>query len=121
MWMTGFDVPSCSAIYLDKPMKNHTLMQTIARVNRVFGENKVVGLIVDYIGVLNNLNQALAIYAAPVGEGRVDTPIIEKSELVEQRVYITYRFLTEFLLCVSILFSPFTTPPKVIGPQAGTS
>jgi len=84
MWMTGFDVPSCSTIYLDKPMKNHTLMQTIARVNRVFGESKVVGLIVDYIGVLHNLNQALAIYAAPVGEGGVDTPIIEKSELIEQ-------------------------------------
>ncbi|MEW6618813.1 MAG: type I restriction endonuclease subunit R [bacterium] len=84
MWMTGFDVPSCSTIYLDKPMKNHTLMQTIARVNRVFGENKVVGLIVDYIGVLHNLNQALAIYAAPVGEGGVETPIIEKSELIEQ-------------------------------------
>jgi len=84
MWMTGFDVPSCSTIYLDKPMKNHTLMQTIARVNRVFGENKVVGLIVDYIGVLKNLNQALAIYAAPVGECGVGTPIIEKSELVEQ-------------------------------------
>lgn len=84
MWMTGFDVPACSTIYLDKPMKNHTLMQTIARVNRVFGENKVIGLIVDYIGVLHNLNQALAIYAAPVGEGGVDTPIIEKSELIEQ-------------------------------------
>jgi len=94
MWMTGFDVPSCSTIYLDKPMKNHTLMQTIARVNRVFGENKVVGLIVDYIGVLHNLNQALAIYASNApsspsllpGEevGRVDTPIIEKSELIEQ-------------------------------------
>ena len=84
MWMTGFDVPACSTIYLDKPMKNHTLMQTIARVNRVFGENKTIGLIVDYIGVLHNLNKALAIYAAPVGEGVVDTPIIEKSELIEQ-------------------------------------
>lgn len=84
MWTTGFDVSSCSTIYLDKPMKNHTLMQTIARVNRVFGENKVVGLIVDYIGVLHNLNQALAIYAAPVGGGEVDRPIIEKSELIEQ-------------------------------------
>ncbi len=83
MWMTGFDVPSCSTIYLDKPMKNHTLMQTIARVNRVFGENKVAGLIVDYIGVLHNLNKALAIYAAP-GEDGVDTPIIDKAELIEQ-------------------------------------
>ena len=84
MWMTGFDVPPCSTIYLDKPMKNHTLMQTIARVNRVFGENKVVGLIVDYIGVLYNLNQALSIYAAPVSGGNVDLPIIEKSKLIEE-------------------------------------
>ena len=50
MWMTGFDVPSCSTIYLDRPMRNHTLMQTIARANRVFPE-KENGLIVDYVGV----------------------------------------------------------------------
>lgn len=84
MWMTGFDAPSCSTIYLDKPMKNHTLMQTIARVNRVFGENKVVGLIVDYIGILHNLNQALAVYASDKGEGGVDMPIFEKSKLIDQ-------------------------------------
>lgn len=84
MWMTGFDAPSCSTIYLDKPMKNHTLMQTIARVNRVFGENKVVGLIVDYIGILHNLNHALAVYASDKGEGGVDMPIFEKSKLIDQ-------------------------------------
>ena len=50
MWITGFDVPSCSTIYLDKPQRNHTLMQTIARANRVYGD-KNNGLIVDYIGV----------------------------------------------------------------------
>ena len=66
MWMTGFDVPSCSTIYLDKPMKNHTLMQTIARVNRVH-RDKVNGLIVDYIGVFKNLQKALAIYGTPSG------------------------------------------------------
>lgn len=83
MWMTGFDVPSCSTIYLDKPMKNHTLMQTIARVNRIFGEHKIAGLIVDYVGVLHNLNKALAIYAAPIEGGGVDRPIFEKQELIE--------------------------------------
>ncbi|MBT9145670.1 MAG: Type I restriction enzyme EcoR124II R protein [candidate division WS2 bacterium] len=89
MWMTGFDVPSCSTIYLDKPMKNHTLMQTIARVNRVFGEHKVAGLIVDYIGVLHNLNKALAIYAVPLVGGGIDSPVIEKQELIESlRSYI---------------------------------
>ena len=62
MWMTGFDVPVCSTIYLDKPQRNHTLMQTIARANRVF-KDKVNGLIVDYIGIFRNLERALAIYA----------------------------------------------------------
>ena len=63
MWMTGFDVPSCSTIYLDRPMRNHTLMQTIARANRVFPE-KENGLIVDYVGVFRRLEAALAVYAA---------------------------------------------------------
>lgn len=84
MWMTGFDVPSCSTIYLDKPMKNHTLMQTIARVNRVFGENKVAGLIVDYIGILYQLNQALSIYITTDKDGKDNIPILEKSELISQ-------------------------------------
>lgn len=68
MWITGFDVPSCNTIYLDKPMKNHTLMQTIARANRVFRE-KVNGLIVDYVGVFRNLQRALAIYGSGSGGG----------------------------------------------------
>ncbi|MCD5346128.1 type I restriction endonuclease subunit R [Agromyces sp. S2-1-8] len=71
MWMTGFDAPSVSTVYLDRPMRNHTLMQTIARANRVFPE-KDNGLIVDYVGVFRNLEKALAIYgAASAGE----TPI----------------------------------------------
>ena len=87
MWMTGFDVPSCSTIYLDKPQRNHTLMQTIARANRVF-EDKVNGLIVDYIGIFQNLERVLAIYAGdsdPEGadpEGR--NPIRDKSELANE-------------------------------------
>ncbi len=82
MWITGFDVPSCSTIYLDKPMKNHTLMQTIARANRVF-RDKENGLIVDYVGVFRNLQKALAIYGAAQG-GVGETPIHAKSELVRQ-------------------------------------
>jgi type I restriction enzyme R subunit len=78
MWMTGFDVPSCSTIYLDKPMRNHTLMQTIARANRVF-RDKVNGLIVDYVGVFRNLQKALAIYAPAVAGV---TPVRDKAELV---------------------------------------
>ena len=85
MWITGFDVPSCSTIYLDKPMKNHTLMQTIARANRVF-RDKQNGLIVDYVGVFRNLQKALAIYGGS-HDGEIapgDTPIHDKSELVRQ-------------------------------------
>ena len=82
MWMTGFDVPSCSTIYLDKPQRNHTLMQTIARANRVCGD-KVNGLIVDYVGIFRDLERALAIYAEGTDpEG--SNPIQNKSELVEQ-------------------------------------
>ena len=85
MWMTGFDVPSCSTIYLDKPMRNHTLMQTIARANRVWGE-KVNGLIVDYIGVFRDLQKALAIYGSASGGGVEpgELPVETKQALVEQ-------------------------------------
>ena len=81
MWMTGFDVKPLSTIYLDKPMKNHTLMQTIARVNRVF-EDKTNGLIVDYIGIFRNLQKALAVYG-DTGDNKGDTPIKPKSELTK--------------------------------------
>jgi len=90
MWMTGFDVPSCGVVYLDKPMKNHSLMQTIARANRVF-EGKENGLIVDYIGVFKDLNRALAIYGAGSGGGvrPGDRPIQPKEEqLAELRAVL---------------------------------
>ncbi len=77
--MTGFDAPPCSTIYLDKPMKNHTLMQTIARANRVFGDKRA-GLIVDYVGVFRNLQKALAIYGGGGAEGG-QKPIRNKQEL----------------------------------------
>ncbi len=83
MWITGFDVPSLSTLYLDKPMRNHTLMQTIARANRVF-QDKVNGLIVDYIGVFRDLQKALAIYGSAAGGGvkEGEMPVKDKSELV---------------------------------------
>ena len=79
MWLTGFDVPSCSTIYLDKPMRNHALMQTIARANRVF-PGKHSGVIVDYANVFASLEKALAIYAQ--GQGGT-TPVRDKRQLVE--------------------------------------
>lgn len=78
MWITGFDVPTIGTVYLDKPMKNHTLMQTIARANRR-AEGKTSGVIVDYVGVFQNLQKALAIYAGGGGE---ETPIKDKEALV---------------------------------------
>ncbi len=78
MWLTGFDAPSCSTIYLDKPMRNHTLMQTIARANRVF-PGKHSGVIVDYGNVFASLERALAIYGA--GKGGAN-PVREKQTLV---------------------------------------
>lgn len=83
MWLTGFDAPAVNTIYLDKPMKNHTLMQTIARANRVF-KDKTCGTIVDYIGVFRNLQKALAIYATPAAGGAVDTPVKDKAALIEE-------------------------------------
>ncbi|MBI2049185.1 MAG: type I restriction endonuclease subunit R [Parcubacteria group bacterium] len=63
MWLTGFDVPHLHTMYIDKPLKNHTLMQAIARVNRIF-RDKPAGLVVDYIGIADNLKKALSIYSA---------------------------------------------------------
>ena len=80
MWITGFDVPTCSTIYLDKPMRAHTLMQTIARANRV-APGKESGLIVDYVGIFRALQSALATYARPGAEGGKG-PILDKAELV---------------------------------------
>lgn len=68
MWLTGFDAPCCHTMYVDKPMKGHNLMQAIARVNRVF-KNKPGGLVVDYIGIANELKAALKIYTDAMGKG----------------------------------------------------
>ena len=87
MWITGFDVPTCSTIYLDKPMRAHTLMQTIARANRV-APGKESGLIVDYVGIFRALQSALATYARPAAGGPGGPagagagPILDKAELV---------------------------------------
>lgn len=81
MWITGFDVPSIGTVYLDKPMRNHTLMQTIARANRQ-AEGKTSGVIVDYVGVFNNLQKALAVYAAGSGGEAGKNPIDDKQALV---------------------------------------
>lgn len=69
MWLTGFDAPCLHSLYIDKPMRGHNLMQAIARVNRVFSEGKDGGLVVDYLGIAQELKMALAEYTASGGEG----------------------------------------------------
>ena len=95
MWLTGFDVKTLSCLYLDKPMKAHTLMQTIARANRV-SEGKTNGLIVDYIGIVKALRQALADYTANPGDGAGNDPTIDKKELI-RHVLETIAAATAFL------------------------
>lgn len=97
MWLTGFDVKCLSCLYLDKPLKAHTLMQTIARANRV-AEGKSNGLIIDYIGIVKALRKALADYTANVaGAGNVD-PTVDKQELIARildTIIKTKDFLSE--------------------------
>ncbi|MCK7647385.1 type I restriction endonuclease subunit R [Shewanella sp. JNE10-2] len=76
MWLTGFDAPCCHTMYIDKPMKGHNLMQAIARVNRVF-KDKPGGLVVDYIGIANELKNALKTYTNSQGKGQ---PTIDTAE-----------------------------------------
>ena len=93
MWLTGFDAPSVSTLYLDKPMKGHTLMQTIARANRVY-KNKECGLIVDYLDVFKHLKNALAEYAADDG----DLMPVKDIELLLAQLNETIAATKEFCL-----------------------
>jgi type I restriction enzyme R subunit len=98
MWLTGFDVPSLSTLYLDKPLKAHTLMQAIARANRVH-EGKNNGLIVDYCGILRSLRKALATFGGSVGgegDGEID-PVRPEHELLKdlsESIALTREYLT---------------------------
>ncbi len=90
MWLTGFDAPCLHTMYIDKPLKNHNLMQAIARINRVYFE-KIGGLIVDYLGLANELKKALSFYSQSGGRGNITLDqeqalniFLEKLEIVEQ-------------------------------------
>ena len=108
MWLTGFDVPSCSTIYLDKPMRNHTLMQTIARANRVF-PGKHSGLIVDYANVFASLEKALAIYAKGSGEGQ---PVRDKQQLVAE-LEAAINAATEFCAEHGVVLADIEAQPAI--------
>jgi type I restriction enzyme R subunit len=87
MWLTGFDAPCVHTLYVDKPMKGHNLMQAIARVNRVF-KDKQGGLVVDYIGIANELKSALKEYTASKGRGRPTVDAAEAYSVLEEKLDI---------------------------------
>ncbi|MBN2776525.1 MAG: type I restriction endonuclease subunit R [Bacteroidales bacterium] len=78
MWLTGFDAPCMNTLYIDKPMRGHNLMQAIARVNRVY-KDKEGGLVVDYLGIANDLKKALSVYTESGGKGK---PTFDQEEAV---------------------------------------
>ena len=85
MWLTGFDAPCCHTMYVDKPMKEHNLMQAIARVNRVF-RDKPGGLVVDYIGIANDLKKALKTYTDANGRGQPSRKAEEFLEVLQAKL-----------------------------------
>ena len=95
MWLTGFDAPCVTTMYLDKPMKGHTLMQAIARVNRVYKE-KEGGLIVDYIGIASELKDALAVYSASGGKGQPTLDIEQAVNVMKEKYEIVQNLLWGF-------------------------
>lgn len=105
MWLTGFDVKCLSCLYLDKPLKAHTLMQTIARANRV-AEGKSNGLIIDYIGIVKALRKALADYTANAGGLGGADPTVDKEKLIARigdTVAKTETFLSERKIDLGLL------------------
>lgn len=107
MWLTGFDVKCLSCLYLDKPLKAHTLMQTIARANRV-AEGKSNGLIIDYIGIVKALRKALADYTANVGGLGGTDPTVDKEKLIARisdTVAKTETFLSERKIDLGLLIA----------------
>ena len=94
MWLTGFDAPSMHTLYIDKPMKGHNLMQAIARVNRVY-KDKDGGLVVDYIGIANDLKRALSLYTESGGKGKPTFDQDEAAEVMMGKYEIVAQMFSE--------------------------
>jgi type I restriction enzyme R subunit len=92
MWLTGFDAPCLHTMYVDKPMRGHNLMQAIARVNRVF-KDKPGGLVVDYIGIANELKAALAVYTQAEGRGKPTIDAYEALAVLEEQMDVLHCML----------------------------
>lgn len=94
MWLTGFDAPCLNTLYIDKPMKGHSLMQAIARVNRVY-KDKPGGLVVDYLGIANDLKKALSFYSDAGGKGQPTLDIEKAIELMNEKYEVVQQFFNE--------------------------
>lgn len=108
MWLTGFDAPFCHTMYVDKPMKNHNLMQAIARINRVF-KNKPGGLVVDYIGIANELKQALKNYTDAKGKGKPTLHAEEALDILKEKIASIRSLFTKTPQGEGINLSKFET------------
>ncbi len=110
MWLTGFDAPCLHTLYVDKPMRNHTLMQAIARVNRVF-KDKPGGLVVDYLGIATDLKKALAFYSDSGGRGepaegqeKAVQAMLEKLEVVRQMFFEKSRAAESIMVAEPVAY-----------------
>ncbi len=121
MWLTGFDAPCVHTLYVDKPMKGHNLMQAIARVNRVF-KDKQGGLVVDYIGIANELKSALKEYTASKGRGRPTVDAAEAYAVLEEKLDILRALLHGYDYSDFLIASHKAAPgrPQVAASPRGT-
>ena len=113
MWLTGFDAPVCHTMYVDKPMKGHNLMQAIARVNRVF-KNKPGGLVVDYIGIANELKQALKTYTDAKGKGEPTHSAEEAFAVLLEKLDIIHGMFAKTTKGEGFDYSRFEDEPNAL-------
>ncbi|MCM2131307.1 type I restriction endonuclease subunit R [Larsenimonas rhizosphaerae] len=117
MWLTGFDAPCCHTMYVDKPMKGHNLMQAIARVNRVF-KDKPGGLVVDYIGIANELKNALKTYTDSRGRGQPTYSAEEAFAVLEEKLDIIHGMFAKGANREGFDYSGFEEAPHKLLPPA---
>ena len=113
MWLTGFDAPCCHTMYVDKPMKGHNLMQAFARVNRVF-KDKPGGLVVDYIGIANELKQALKTYTDAKGKGSPTHSAEEAYAILLEKLDIIHGMFAPGPKGKGFSYSGFDTEPHKV-------
>ncbi|WP_145476931.1 type I restriction endonuclease subunit R [Yersinia similis] len=111
MWLTGFDAPCCHTMYIDKPMRGHNLMQAIARVNRVF-KDKPGGLVVDYIGIANELKQALKTYTDSKGKGQTTIDARDAFAVLLEKLDVIHGMFAKTTTDPGFDYSAFENNPQ---------